>query len=324
MKRLVTGIAIGVVAGLLVGGGFVWATIPNSSTGVVTACYPTSGPSQGALRVIDAQSGQTCNADEQQIGLPSQQCNGYPLAGVDWHNCDLHKAYLNAQYLEGSNLSGANLSGANLTRSDLTRANLTGANLSGANLPAANLQGANVMGANFTNAKLSPYTLKSTTGVGGYTRLSGAAGFTSAMLRSVANASHQPPCFSQYPGITGPDLRWISFGSMNLTGFDFSGAMLNESRMPLAKLSTANFSDTDLTRLDLTAANLSGTNFTCAAVFQVKLNSANLTNANFTNARLGESVGMSTANLTGAIWNNTVCPDYTNSDANGGTCIGHL
>ena len=40
---------------------------------------------------------------------------------------------------------------------------------------------------------------------------------------------------------------------------------------------------------------------------------ADLTNANLRGAHLG-----------GDLWNNTICPDGTNSDANGGTCVGHL
>lgn len=39
------------------------ATIPHSSTGVVTSCYNSSG----ALRVVDAQQGTTCAADETQL-----------------------------------------------------------------------------------------------------------------------------------------------------------------------------------------------------------------------------------------------------------------
>lgn len=47
---------------------------------------------------------------------------------------------------------------------------------------------------------------------------------------------------------------------------------------------------------------------------QVDLTRANLNNALVT--------GVSA--LAGAIYNDTRCPDGTNSDENGGTCIGHL
>ena len=41
-----------------------YAAIPNSSTGVITGCYSQVS---GALRVIDAQAGQTCNATERTL-----------------------------------------------------------------------------------------------------------------------------------------------------------------------------------------------------------------------------------------------------------------
>ena len=55
-------------------------------------------------------------------------------------------------------------------------------------------------------------------------------------------------------------------------------------------------------------ANLTGAN----------LKGANLTGANLTRATL------TGANLSGVTWSNTTCPDGTNSNNNGGTCLGHL
>ena len=53
------------------------------------------------------------------------------------------------------------------------------------------------------------------------------------------------------------------------------------------------------------------------------LNGANLRGANFTDANLAgaqmsESWLFDNGDL--VIWNNTICPDGTNSDDNGGTC----
>jgi hypothetical protein len=33
---------------------------------------------------------------------------------------------------------------------------------------------------------------------------------------------------------------------------------------------------------------------------------------------------LTNADLTGVTWSHTFCPDHTNSDDNGGTCVGHL
>jgi uncharacterized protein YjbI with pentapeptide repeats len=76
---------------------------------------------------------------------------------------------------------------------------------------------------------------------------------------------------------------------------------------PKANLGSANLHAFDLTGLDLTNSIIVSTNFS----------SANLTNANLQGAR-------GPAQINGAIWSNTTCPDGTNSDAAGNTCAGHF
>jgi len=45
------------IVGVSVAGGVAWAAIPDSSTGAISACYPTSGANKGSLRVINYQAG---------------------------------------------------------------------------------------------------------------------------------------------------------------------------------------------------------------------------------------------------------------------------
>ena len=59
--------------------GVAWATIPDSNTGQISACYPTSGATKGQLRVIDAQAGATCAAGEASV---SWQKNGLRWKGA--------------------------------------------------------------------------------------------------------------------------------------------------------------------------------------------------------------------------------------------------
>jgi hypothetical protein len=66
------GLLIGIVVGLAAGGTFAWAAIPDTTTGAVTACYPTSGTTKGALRVIDYQSGQRCPAGQAMLTWPTR------------------------------------------------------------------------------------------------------------------------------------------------------------------------------------------------------------------------------------------------------------
>lgn len=124
--------------------------------------------------------------------------------------------------------------------------------------------------------------------------------FVGAMLLAVNTAAGS----SDLPGIPS-----------NLSGVDFTDANANGFQG-----SSANFTAANFTRADLTTAVFSDR--------EGYPNGADLTNANFTGANLTRA-HMRNAITTGAdftdvIWNHTVCPDNTNSDDNGGTCIGHL
>ena len=83
----------------------------------------------------------------------------------------------------------------------------------------------------------------------------------------------------------------------------------------------------------LFAANLSGVNLFNANLSYSLLRYANLQNANLSNADLNEAIlreadmtgaDLSNADLTGIYWYDTICPDGTNSDDNGDTCVNNL
>ena len=73
-------------------------------------------------------------------------------------------------------------------------------------------------------------------------------------------------------------------------------------------------------RLDLTGANFSGADLRGAWIL-----SANLTGVNFSGANVTATPsGLGPVNFAYNTWNNTVCPDGTNSSAYfPQTCIGH-
>jgi hypothetical protein len=50
---------------------------------------------------------------------------------------------------------------------------------------------------------------------------------------------------------------------------------------------------------------------------------ANLTNATLRGARTSRP-DLVPQQWGGVVWSNTTCPDGTNSNANGGTCLGHF
>src|SRR2546426_3925966 len=70
----------------------------------------------------------------------------------------------------------------------------------------------------------------------------------------------------------------------------------------------------------LAGCNLKGVNLAGAYLPGANLSGSNLKGANLTNANLA-GANLKGANVKDVIWSNTICPDGTNSDANGATCV---
>jgi len=83
-------------------------------------------------------------------------------------------------------------------------------------------------------------------------------------------------------------------------------------------LRNANLAHRDLGHENLSGALLNGANLEGADLEGGFLPNANLTGANLRHADLRH------ADIAGVTWSNTVCPDGTSSNADGGTCLGHL
>jgi len=109
-----------------------------------------------------------------------------------------------------------------------------------------------------------------------------------------------------------------SKGVLNLKNANLSGCYL-----PNANLSGANVASVNAKDIYLAGANLSGANLSQSAFVRATLDGANLTGAKLAGTNLRYAT-MQGATLTGVTWQQTTCPDGTNSNANGGTCIGHL
>lgn len=127
------------------------------------------------------------------------------------------------------------------------------------------------------------------------------------------------------------------FADANLQGVIFKGGNLNGSDFNHSDLTNADLSDlvdfnggadggsvlnfygANLTNTNISNVLLRGSNFT-----NTILQNTNFTNSNFENVNFTGATMMSTANLTSVVWNNTTCPDGSNSDASGSTCVGHF
>ena len=78
------------------------------------------------------------------------------------------------------------------------------------------------------------------------------------------------------------------------------------------------FDGADLHRADLRWTIFNAATFVGADLRYARLNGADLSRADLTGANLRHARG-----LPSVTWSDTTCPDGTNSDANGGTCVGH-
>jgi uncharacterized protein YjbI with pentapeptide repeats len=90
----------------------------------------------------------------------------------------------------------------------------------------------------------------------------------------------------------------------DFAGVDFSGYYLNNS----------SFTDVDFAGADMSDAELSYDGFNMDNRTGVDFSDSDLTGAGFSDV----------SELADVIWNNTTCPDGTNSDNDGGTCVNNL
>ena len=112
--------------------------------------------------------------------------------------------------------------------------------------------------------------------------------------------SRPDPSFCEFSDNQGPDDRGPTFD-----GLVFG---LSPSTNCAARGTGVNLSYCDLGGADLRNADLGG-----AILFAANLRGANLRGANLRGA-----------NLTSVFWNNTICPDGTNSNDHFNTCVGNL
>ena len=91
---------------------------------------------------------------------------------------------------------------------------------------------------------------------------------------------------------------------------------------------TVNWAYMDLENAQMGNTNLIGANLSNADLEQAEMMYADLTNADLSNANLYYAflygANLIGADLSGVNWSNTVCPDGTNSDDNGNTCVNNL
>ena len=123
-------------------------------------------------------------------------------------------------------------------------------------------------------------------------------------------------CFRN--AILGPSttLPNLDLSGADLYNVNLSSAMLADSDLSGANLYGANLSYADLFRVDLSGAILNG-----ADLRETILSQTDFTDAILTGADISSSYP---SGFYSSIWDNTICPDGTNSDDNGNTCENNL
>ena len=275
---------------------------PTGDTGNTGSQGPTGATGNTGLQGPTGDTGNTGNTGPQgPTGAPGPSgvalCGGYPHAGVDWSipssspgtGCDLTGAYLANANLAGANLTNADLTNADLTNVDLTGAILSGATLTDVEMTHTTLTGTNLSDVNFTGVDLSDADLSNANlANANLTNASVVQAHLSGTNLSGATLSglHSGPIIGTPVGLP---LSWFFItsytGSVYMVG---PGASLSNQSFVNSKFSGVNFTGVDMTGADLNGVDMTG------------------------------------ATVTGVIWSNTTCPDDTNSNAHGNTCVGHL
>jgi uncharacterized protein YjbI with pentapeptide repeats len=217
---------------------------------------------------------QNCSYVGPYANLQSCNLSAHPYAGFNLTDADL-----DTTDFYGDSLNSADLTGVNATNADLYHVDLSGADLSDANLTDANMNGATLSSYNNDNVLV-------------------AADISDAILtNSMATGAGNNLDVVEWGGITGTPTTLPS-------GWVFTERYLLGPGIAPSGPYGADLTGGELANVDLTDANLT----------TATLTDADLTNANMTSTDLYGTSGWDSATLTGIIWNDTTCPDGTNSN----------
>ena len=152
-------------------------------------------------------------------------------------------------------------------------------------------------------------------------------GVTIAGCGAVLVAGNQATCVVTYASRGAHAIVAVYSGDLNRLGS--TSPLLGETVVACgSSLVGCNLQGANLCNADLAGSNLSYANLNTAKLCGTNLAGANLTGANLNGADLTganlQGAITTGANFNNVIWSNTTCPDGTNSNANGGTCQGHL
>lgn len=302
-------LAAGVGSAATVG---VLAVVPDTN-GVIHACYRTGGlAANGAVRIINSPT-QSCNSNETAIAwneaTPGQFLKN--LVGADFSNASLQYRNFAGRDMHNGNFGSTNFTGADLRGVNFSGSNMSGVILTNADASSANFSNGSILIRDATNANLQNARLDGST-------------IEYLYNGNYQDASFDNVTFSEQGGIISSNMSGVDFRSVHFTGiFTVQGTNFTQANFSgLTMNSVAFINNSDVSNADFSGVTFIGGNG--GGVYNdTAANNTNFTNASFDGVTfLGTN--LSTANLAGTTWSNVTCPDGTNSDNNGNTCIGHL
>lgn len=302
-----------------------------------------------------------CNLTSADLGdadLDGANLSGATLAEADLVGASLTSADLASASLYDANAETADMTDANLTDANLQYL-LGNINMTDATVYGANISAAEFTGSTFTGLISGDVTASAAAGTlylpAGYTLNDGylegpGANFDGLDLAGL-DLSHADLSGAEFvkTNLTGADLYGVTLtgadlGSADLKDVDLFGSVLNDANVQGAVLAGADLeavSSGSVTGkpaslpanwsveagfllgpgVTLAGADMAGDNLTGADLSDANLNNTNMTDANLTNVDLSGDYGLGAVTLTGVTWDNTTCPDNSNSDNDGFTCV---
>ena len=126
------------------------------------------------------------------------------------------------------------------------------------------------------------------------------------------------PTIMFYSQFRNADFRTLDMSFIHWRHGNFSGANFSD-----AHVFDVSFRNTDLQRVDFSHTSFNYVNIIDTNLQGVDFRSASLRNVDFVDSDLNGADLTDISHL-GVTWANTICPDGTNSDDNGGTCWNNI
>ncbi len=228
------------------------------------------------------------------VDFSGMNFSGLDLAGICFDGANLAGCDFSQAKLAKSVLAHANLQGCNFDKADLSEANLGRSNLTAASLRGARLTKSVLTGANLTNARLVGAVLDGATM--GDIQLAGAR-FDHAQAGKIVVMK------TSWQDFHGPGINLIkaTFIEVDLSGADFSYAIMSRCSFIHCKLDGANFSGTDLSKASfVSGCSLTAVQFSLANLSGANFRETDLAGSDFTRAVM-EKTDFSGANLAQAL-----------------------